>query len=113
MSDARMLLVLTTLPDEATATRIARDLVERGLAACVSIGAPVRSIFRWQGVVEDAQEVPLTIKTGAAAYDALAAALRAAHPYELPEIIAVPVERELDDYLTWVDECTRPAAPSA
>lgn len=108
-----MLLVLTTLPDEATATRIARDLVARGLAGCVSIGAPVRSIYRWQGELQDAREVPLTIKTSAAAYDALSAALRAAHPYELPEIIALPVERGLDEYLTWVDECTRPAAPSA
>ena len=108
-----VLLVLTTLPDAATAQRIARSLVEAGQAACVSIGAPVRSIYRWQGVVEDAQEVPLTIKTGAAAYDALAAALRAAHPYELPEIIAVPVERGLDEYLTWVGEHTRPDAPSA
>jgi len=113
MSDARMLLVLTTLPDEAAATRIARDLVQRGLAACVSIGAPVRSIYRWQGAVEDAQEVPVTIKTSAAAYDALAAALRAAHPYELPEIIAVPVERGLDEYLSWVGAHTRPDAPSA
>lgn len=108
-----MLLVLTTLPDDATATRIARDLVARGLAACVSIGAPVRSIYRWQGELEDAQEVPLTFKTSAAACDALVAALRAAHPYELPEIIAVPVERGLDEYLTWVDVNTRPAAPSA
>lgn len=113
MSDVRMLLVLTTLPDEATAARIARDLVERGLAACVSIGAPVRSIYRWQGALEDAQEVPLTIKTSASAYDALAAALRDAHPYDLPEIIAVPVARGLDDYLTWVGESTRPADPSA
>jgi len=113
MSDPRMLLVLTTLPDEAAATRIGRDLVERGLAACVSIGLPVRSIYRWQGAIEDALEVPLAIKTSAAAYDALESALRVAHPYEVPEIIAVPVERGLDEYLTWIGECARPATPSA
>lgn len=101
-----MLLVLTTLPDEDTARRIARDMVERGLAACVSIGAPVRSIYRWQGEIEETLEIPLTIKTADACYDALEQALRAAHPYALPEIVALPVERGLDAYLHWVDEMT-------
>jgi periplasmic divalent cation tolerance protein len=101
-----MLLVLTTLPDEDAARRIARDMVERGLAACVSIGAPVRSIYRWRGEIEEAFEIPLTIKTADACYDALEQALRAAHPYELPEIVALPVDRGLDAYLHWVDETT-------
>lgn len=101
-----MLLVLTTLPDEETARRIARDMVERGLAACVSIGAPVRSVYRWQGEIEEAVEIPLTLKTADARYDALEQALRAAHPYELPEIVALPVARGLDAYLHWVDETT-------
>lgn len=101
-----MLLVLTTLPDEETARRIARDMVERGLAACVSIGAPVRSVYRWQGEIEEAVEIPLTLKTADARYDALEQALRATHPYELPEIVALPVERGLDAYLHWVDETT-------
>lgn len=101
-----MLLVLTTLPDEDTARRIAHDMMERGLAACVSIGAPVRSIYRWQGVIEEALEIPLTLKTADACYDALEQALRAAHPYELPEIVALPVARGLDAYLHWVDETT-------
>ena len=101
-----MLLVLTTLPDEDTARRIARDMVERGLAACVSIGAPVRSVYRWQGEIEEAVEIPLTLKTADARYDALEQALRAAHPYELPEIVALPVDRGLDAYLHWVDETT-------
>ena len=101
-----MLLVLTTLPDEETARRIARDMVERGLAACVSIGAPIRSVYRWQGEIEEAVEIPLTLKTADVRYDALEQALRAAHPYELPEIVALPVERGLDAYLHWVDETT-------
>ena len=98
-----MLLVLTTLPDADTAARVARALVEGGHAACVSIGAPVRSVYVWQGALEDASEVPLAIKTSADAYDALETALRALHPYELPEIVALPVTRGLPAYLQWVD----------
>ncbi|WP_026187799.1 divalent-cation tolerance protein CutA [Methyloversatilis universalis] len=97
------LLVLTTLPDADTAARIARALVEGRHAACVSIGAPVRSVYVWQGALEDASEVPLAIKTTADAYAGLEAALRALHPYDLPEIIALPVTRGLPAYLQWVD----------
>jgi periplasmic divalent cation tolerance protein len=104
----RMLLVLTTFPDAEGAGRVGRDLVERGLAACVSIGAPIRSIYRWREAVEEAREVPLTIKTTAAACDALMRALRDAHPYEVPEIIALPVERGLEAYLQWVAAVTQP-----
>lgn len=108
MTAGAVLLVMTTLPDEETALRIGRDLVERRLAACVSIGAAVRSIYRWQGEIEDAREVPLMIKTAAARYDALEQALRAAHPYGVPEIVALPVERGLADYLQWVGDMTEP-----
>ena len=101
-----LLLVLTTLPDAATAQGIARSLIEAGHAACVSIGAPVRSIYTWQGSIEEADEVPLAIKTTVAAYDALESALRALHPYELPEIIALPVDRGLPAYLQWVGDMT-------
>lgn len=101
-----VLLVLTTLPDAATAQDIARSLVEAGHAACVSIGAPVRSIYTWQGTIEDAAEVPLAIKTTVAAYGALESALRALHPYDLPEIIALPVDRGLPAYLQWVGDMT-------
>jgi periplasmic divalent cation tolerance protein len=106
MTGTPMLLVLTTLPDEDTARRIAHDMVARGLAACVSIGAPVRSVYRWNQRIEDSVETPLTLKTSTARYDELEQALRAAHPYELPEIIALPVERGLAEYLLWVDEMT-------
>ena len=101
-----VLLVLTTLPDAASAQGIARSLVESGHAACVSIGAPVRSIYTWQGAIEEADEVPLAIKTTVAAYDALESALRALHPYDLPEIIALPVDRGLPAYLQLVGDMT-------
>lgn len=96
------LLVLTNVPDAAVAEKIARQLVETRLAACVNILAPCRSVYRWQGVLEVASEVPLFIKTTAAAYPALERILRQWHPYELPEIIAVPVERGLPAYLEWL-----------
>ena len=103
------LLVLTNLPDRPSAEALATALVEARLAACVSILAPCRSIYRWQNAVETADEVPLLIKTSAACYAALEAAIRARHPYELPEVIALPVTQGLPDYLAWVDAETRPA----
>lgn len=97
-----ILLVLTNLPDADTAHSLADRLVAQHLAACVNILAPCRSVYRWQGRVADASEVPLLIKTTAARYAALEAAIRAAHPYELPEIIALPVAHGLPEYLAWV-----------
>ena len=96
------LLVLTNLPDAATAEALATTLVEQRLAACVNVLPRCRSIYRWQGAVEKADEVALLIKTSAARYEELEAAIRARHPYATPEIIAVPVERGLHDYLAWV-----------
>lgn len=101
------LLVITTLPDRETGERLAAALVEDGLAACVNIGAPVASIYRWQGQVERASEVMLTIKTTQARYAALEQAIVAGHPYELPEVIAVRVTEGLSDYLAWIEACTR------
>lgn len=96
------LLVLTNLPDAEAARRLAGHLVEARLAACVNILAGCRSVYRWQGKVEEADEVPLLIKTTADRYPALEAAIRAGHPYELPEIVAVPVCFGLSEYLGWV-----------
>ncbi len=96
------LLVLTNLPDRAAAERIADELIGRRLAACVNILAPCRSVYRWKGAVQHDEEHPMLIKTAAERYPALEQALRAAHPYELPEIIAVPIERGLPEYLAWV-----------
>ena len=97
-----MLLVLTTLPDRATAEALAAVLVEDRLAACVNILQPCRSVYRWQGAVETSDEIPLLIKTSEARYAALENAIRLRHPYETPEIIALPVVRGLPDYLAWV-----------
>ena len=100
-------LVLTTLPDRGAADALGRSLVESRLAACVSVGAPVQSIYHWRGSIETSPEVPLSIKTRADLFDAVAAAIRAAHPYELPEILAVPVCDGTTDYLAWIDAETR------
>jgi len=102
-----VVLVLTNCPDEATAATIRRDLVESRLAACVNQLAPVRSTYHWQGAVEEAAEVPLLIKTTRRCYPALEARLRRLHPYSVPEILAIPVERGGSDYLAWVVAETR------
>jgi periplasmic divalent cation tolerance protein len=96
------LLVLTNLPDRAAAERLAERLVEERLAACVNILAPCRSIYRWKGAVLHDEEHPMLIKTTRERYTALESALRGGHPYEIPEIIAVPIERGLALYLEWV-----------
>ena len=96
------LLVLTNLPDRAAAERLADTLVEKGLAACVNILAPCLSIYRWKDALQRDEEHPMLIKTTSACYPALEAAIRAGHPYELPEIIAVPIERGLPAYLDWI-----------
>ena len=96
------LLVLTNLPDEASAHALAAALVTERLAACVNVLAPCRSVYRWQGAIENATETPLLIKTTAVRYAALEVAIRARHPYELPEIIAVPIAHGLPAYLDWV-----------
>ena len=101
-----VLLVLCNAPDAATAETLADHLLQSRLAACVNILAPCSSRYRWQGRIETATEVPLLIKTTAEAYPRLEAALREHHPYELPEIIAVPVDRGLPAYLQWVADET-------
>ena len=102
-------LVITNLPDRDSALKLAHALVEKRLAACINILSPCRSIYRWQGKVEDAEEFPMLIKTMRSRYPELEAAIRAGHPYELPEIIAVPLAGGLRAYLEWVDAETRPA----
>jgi periplasmic divalent cation tolerance protein len=102
------LVVLTNLPDRAAAEKLADTLIGQRVAACVNILAPCRSVYRWQGAVQHDEEHPVLIKTTAERYPALEAAIRAAHPYELPEIVAVKVESGLPAYLAWVAEETRP-----
>jgi periplasmic divalent cation tolerance protein len=103
------LLVLTNLPDRAAAERLADTLIEGRFAACVNILAPCRSVYRWKGAVQHDEEHPMLIKTTTERYAALEQAIRAGHPYELPEIVAVPIERGLPAYLAWVADETRPA----
>lgn len=96
------ILVLTNLPDPQSAARLAERLIGERLAACVNILAPCTSIYRWQGKIESTQEIPLLIKTLRAHYGKVEQAIRAHHPYELPEIVAVPIEAGLPAYLAWV-----------
>ena len=101
------LLVVTNLPDRESAEKLARLLVERHLAACVNILAPCASVYRWHGEIQHDEEHALLIKTVTARYAELEAAIRANHPYELPEIIAVSVDRGLPAYLGWVEAETQ------
>ena len=96
------LLVITNCPDEETANTIALAAVEAKLAACVNILPRVQSVYRWQGKVESASEIPLFFKLTAANYPALEARIRELHPYDVPEIIALPISHGLPDYLNWV-----------
>ena len=106
---ADALVVLTTLDNQEDGERLARLLVERELAACVQILPPMISIYRWQGAVERASEILLLIKTTRPAYQRLETVIKENHPYQTPEIIALPVEAGLGDYLSWlVAAVTRP-----
>ena len=98
------IVILTTCPDEAAASKIARDLVESGLAACVSRVGPVHSTYRWQGAVQDELEVLLVIKTVSARYPELEMRLKSLHPYDVPEIIALPVAAGSAEYLSWLQD---------
>lgn len=96
------LLVYCTAPDPDTARELARTLVDERLAACVNIVPGLSSLYRWQGRVYEDAEALLLMKTTAARYPALQERLRALHPYELPEIVAVPLSAGLPAYLDWV-----------
>jgi periplasmic divalent cation tolerance protein len=101
------LLVLTNLPDRPAAERLADALIGGRFAACVNVLAPCRSVYRWKDAVQRDEEHPVLIKTTDERYPELEQAIRANHPYELPEIIAVPIERGLPAYLDWVAAETR------
>ncbi|SRR5258706_11808735 len=102
-------LVLTTAPDRGVAERIARELVGRRLAACVSLLPSVRSVYRWKGTVEEADEVLLVVKTTAARIPELERRLAEIHPYELPEFVALAPAHVEAKYLAWLAEGTGPA----
>ena len=100
------LMVFTNAPDRAVAMKLAQALVEQRLAACVNVLSGCTSVYRWDGAVETADEVPVLLKTRASRYAEVEAVIRKLHPYELPEIVAVPVVHGLTDYLDWVSEQT-------
>ncbi len=103
MSDNH-LLIYCTCPDQDSAQSIANTLVDRQLAACVNILPGIQSVYHWEGKREKAQEYLLTIKTLRSVYTSLEQAIVALHPYELPEIIAVPITHGLAGYLAWIDD---------
>ena len=96
------LLILTNLPDVASAEKLARTLVECRVVACVNVLAPCHSIYRWQGAIETADEIPLLIKTTAVNYAQIEAIVRSQHPYDVPELIAIPITHGLPAYLNWL-----------
>jgi periplasmic divalent cation tolerance protein len=103
------LLVISTFPDAETARQIGTQLVQDQLAACVNLfPSPVESIYRWKGNIETATETLAFFKTTRATYPALERALAEAHPYDVPEILALPVAAGLPAYLAWVGENARP-----
>ncbi len=108
------LLVFSTVDDHAAARRLAASLIEARVAACVNVLPPVTSVFRWESeagdagdaTVQEETEVMLVAKTTDAAYPALEQRLRAEHPYDLPEIVAVEITRGLPEFLRWIDEAS-------
>ncbi len=97
------LQIITTTATEADAQKIAAALVERRLAACVQISGPIRSTYRWRGKVEIAQEWQCTAKTRGECYGKVEEAIKGLHPYEVPEILAVPILAASQEYLRWID----------
>lgn len=98
-------LLLCTCPDQKSAEDIAGHLINLNLAACVNVIAGVTSIYKWQGQLEKSQEHLLLIKSHHDQYSAIENKIKLLHPYELPEIIAVPIERGLPEYLQWINQC--------
>ncbi len=104
MPSCRLLLAMTTCADADAAERLARALVEARLAACVSIGAPLRSVYPWQGRIEVEQEVALTIKTAPARIEALKRFIAEHHDYDVPELLISPVTDGSEAYLQWAEQ---------
>lgn len=98
----QLILILTHCPDYTCAHNLARELVTHNLAACVNIGTSATSLYKWQGTLEQAQEVPLFIKTQQTYYAKVETWISKHHPYEIPEIIAIPIIDGLPAYLQWV-----------
>jgi len=106
MAKDQYILVLTTFPDAESARQIGTKLVELQVAACVNLLPPSQSIYRWKGVTENKTEVPVFIKTTSNNYSEVETRIREAHPSEVPEIIAIPIDRGSSDYLAWISDVT-------
>jgi len=104
--NSKYLMVLSTCPDAMTAKEIAKALVDKHIAACVQIVSGIQSFFYWDGKVDNADEHLMLIKTTAECYKDLESCIKSMHPYELPEIVAVPISTGSSEYLSWLDECT-------
>ena len=100
------LIILCTCPDRTTAERIAETVVSERLAACVNIAPGLTSIYRWEGQIQREAELLLLIKTRQAVYSRLEARIRALHPYQVPEIIALPIQAGSAAYLDWIADNT-------
>jgi periplasmic divalent cation tolerance protein len=105
-----VLIGFCTCPDSSSADRISEALVSEGYAACVNQISGIKSTFLWQGSIEQESEILLLVKTTEDRFPALVKRVRELHPYELPEIIAVPVTAGLPEYLQWIDACTSAGA---
>ncbi|MCW5622526.1 MAG: divalent-cation tolerance protein CutA [Burkholderiales bacterium] len=105
-----LILLISNFPDRDSALRLAHALLERRLAACVNLLAPCTSLYRWKDALETAEEIPVLIKTRASLYAAVQDEVCRLHPYEVPELLALPVTTGLPAYLTWVEAETVPAS---
>jgi len=99
-------IIYVTAPDEETAVTIGRALVEEKLAACANIVPRIRSLYRWKGAVEDEREVLMILKTRTELFDRVEQRVRSMHPYEVPEIVAIPLTHGSPPYLDWLSDCT-------
>ena len=102
------IVVMTTLPDTGSAKKLVRSLVDRHLIACGTVIDPVTSIYRWEGAVEESTEVQVLAKTHRDRFGDIEGAMQELHPYDVPELLALPVAGGLNDYLTWMKAATAP-----
>lgn len=108
--ESALRLVVSNVPDEGVASTIARTLVDERLAACVNVLGRCRSVYRWQGAVEAADEVTLLVKTTRARHDECVQRLAALHPYDVPEIVTIAPDAVWPAYAQWAVDETRPQA---
>jgi periplasmic divalent cation tolerance protein len=102
MNQDDCIVVLVTVPDHNIARKVSKAVLTARLAACVNVLPGIQSMYWWEGKIADEQEVLLLIKTTEARFESLSQTIRSAHPYEVPEIVAVPVVRGLPQYIEWI-----------